>query len=117
MRFKKTEPRTVEQRDYHSSTVCDFCGARKVEGSYAGWRNDKSQNNASEVTIKAEIGDVWPEDDCRALETFDCCPPCWESKVKPALQAMLIEGHSMRGSKHFGPYEDPKDYPIDPVEP
>lgn len=114
MRFKKTEPRVVEQHDYHSSTVCDFCGARKDERRGDEWPNDKSQNNASEVEIQAKIGDVWPEDDCRTLEVFDCCPPCWESLIKPALVMLLRPGHSMRKSKAFGPYDDTKFYKDDP---
>jgi hypothetical protein len=113
VRFKKTEPRVVEQRDYHSSTVCDFCGERKVE-RMRYWPDPIEQTD-SEVELSAKLGDIYDGDD-RKLEAFDCCPDCWQKKVKPALKALLMPGHEMYEHR-WGPYHDSERYPIDPVEP
>jgi hypothetical protein len=77
MRFKKR----VQAREYETEAygVCDFCKTAKL-----GARGYE----CSEVTLKAEIGEVYPEQDCRDIEAFDCCPGCWKTKVRPALEAL-----------------------------
>jgi hypothetical protein len=112
VRFKRTEPRTVEQRDYHSSTVCDFCGARKNE-RMRYWPNP-AQATDTEVELSAKVGDIYEEDN-RSFEAFDCCPSCWETKVKPALAALMVPGHEMLVHR-WGPYGETECYSQDPVD-
>jgi hypothetical protein len=62
-------------------TVCDIC---KLTIAQSG-------GDRSEVTVKAELGNVWPEADCRTTARFDICPACWTSKVRPAIEALGAE--------------------------
>lgn len=74
MRYGKRYTVTSTQQ---TRTTCDVCGKEIKQGPWDG----------SEITIRAEIGDQYPEGDFREAQGFDCCPACWKTKIRPALEA------------------------------
>lgn len=61
---------------HETRTTCDVCGEEINQGPWDG----------SEITIRAEIGERYPEADCREAQGFDCCVACWVKKIRPALE-------------------------------
>ncbi len=84
MRLHTTVPEHVKETKLFHHYRCDLCG--EVRGVL---QTDKT-GNASEVEIKANIGDCWPEGDDRTTYVVDICPPCFVAKVKPAIEALGI---------------------------
>lgn len=74
MRYGKRYTVTSTQQ---TRTTCDVCGEEIRQGPWDG----------SEITIRAEIGEQYPEADCREAQGFDCCVACWAEKIRPALEA------------------------------
>jgi len=111
VRYKKTKEARVEAREYHSLTVCDFCGQRKDE-EHRYWPNQKNKDD-TEVELRAKVGEIY-DDDVRNLEQFDCCPVCWETKVKPALKALMVPGADMYVNR-WEPYVDTARLPAEPA--
>ena len=105
MRYKAIKPARVDAVAVTSRTICDFCGAVTRGDDWPGC-------NDSEVTIEAKLGDNWPEEDCRDLETVDACPKCWTNKIVPVLQAIMMPGAKVRQLSK--PYEYASDCPLDP---
>ena len=81
MRYKKRVEKTVQAYETTSRCVCDFCGTDYDPEGIGGY-------DRSSVTLEAELGEVYPETDTRTVTGFDCCVPCWEAKVRPALEAL-----------------------------
>lgn len=81
MRFYKIVKEHVAEYKRDSRTVCDCCG-RDVD------HDAEDLYDQSEVTIRAELGAVYPENDHRVVHEVHCCPPCFLEKVKPALEAL-----------------------------
>lgn len=62
-----------------ADVLCDLCGAS------THWHKNY---DASEVTLEARIGKVYPELDDRRVHSADVCADCFLEKVKPALEAI-----------------------------
>lgn len=76
MRLYKVVEKRVEQRQQDTRTRCDRCGET------VGGRRD----NRDEVEIKAWLGNVYPEGDCRTVIATDACADCFRDHVVPALE-------------------------------
>lgn len=79
MRYQKIVTARIEECTVESRAVCDGCGG-PLDGEYSYDR--------TEVEIRATIGDLFPEADCRKVEEIDCCARCWTEKVAPAIQRL-----------------------------
>ncbi len=72
MRFRKKEKR----EDYRTTrTECDRC------------HQDIRRGGASEIEIKAYVGEYYPEGDSRDVQEVDCCLECWREHAVPTLRA------------------------------
>lgn len=78
MQHMKTVEVPATTKQVVDKTTCDFCGAEIRDKVY----------DATEVTIEARTGTRYPEGGSGDLASFDCCLPCWKSKVVPAFAAM-----------------------------
>lgn len=76
-RIEKQETTKVVEKVVSFS--CDLCGA---ESSYT---SDRWATAAGSAEIKISS---WEHvDGDMNIEEFDCCPDCWESKIKPLFGA------------------------------
>ena len=80
MRYKKATKRVDT---IVSKTVCDVC--KEPIG-----RRSCSDGNNNQITIESRLGDTFSEGDFRALAYIDCCPECWTTKVRPAIEALGV---------------------------
>lgn len=95
MRYGKTVEQTV-LRETH--VTCDICGA---DIKHKGW-------DGSDVTIRADIGEQYPECDCRESAGIDCCTECWERNVRPAIEALGAKFREWRTEDGYPLVREPK---------
>jgi hypothetical protein len=86
MKWKETTTPIPKPRTDIGRAICDGCGAdiKERQGGY----------DQREVILRCCEGSIYPECDARDVEEMDCCLDCWETKVKPALEALGFKTYS-----------------------
>ena len=64
----------------HDHDVCDVCDER-CDRERGGW-------TVNDVTLRARLGEMFPEGDLRDYYDIEVCPHCFLDKVKPAIEAL-----------------------------
>lgn len=92
MRYKTKVTEHVVEHEVTTRTTCDACGRELASEGGIFTRN--------EVTIEAQIGDVFPEGDSRVIYETDICGACFTDKVLPALAAIGIAARMRDADNH-----------------
>lgn len=79
MKEIKTREAHVEQKEYVDKIICDICERECKNGNW----------EINEIKIQANIGEVYPEADCRTFYIIDCCKNCFLEKLKPLVEKGL----------------------------
>lgn len=75
MKIVKTVSKNIEFEEVDKIT-CDICNEEI----------DNKGFDESEIEIRAKIGDVYPEVDCRVGYIIDCCNYCFLNKIRPLIE-------------------------------
>jgi hypothetical protein len=67
-----------------AETLCDLCGRPVTHDQDPVW----GMNN---VTIRACVGEHYPETDMRDVTACDVCATCFAAKVVPALEGLGVK--------------------------
>jgi len=76
MKIIKTKPETVKEKKYVEKIICDICKQEITDGNW----------ECNDIKVEANIGNVWPEGDCRTLYLIDVCQNCFEDKLIPLIE-------------------------------
>ena len=96
MRYKKTVPAREVVVD--GKATCDLCN--RVIEERRGW-------DCTEVTLEAQIGDIFQETDWRTIYEADTCGDCFLNKVRPALEAIGLRFRERRAEEDGRVWEVP----------
>lgn len=106
-KYRKKVEEHVEEHWEEDKTLCDFCH-RNVE-LVSG-----SSFDATEITLDAKIGPIYPEGDTRTGYRIDCCEDCFEQKVKVAVESLGVKWHEYSADESYV-RSGPNDYWVDNV--
>lgn len=99
-KYRKKVLKHVEVKESYeeTKTTCDFCGRDLQEVS-----RKSSSYDYSRIKIDAKIGSSYPEGDSRQGYRLDVCIECFETKLKPGVEALGVEWHkySAEGSYYL----------------
>ena len=79
---EETITRTSEQV---TKVLCDLCGkeAKYPKGADRHWGPWCTGYDVDTVKVEAKYGSNFPEGPVIDVESFDVCPDCWKSKIRP----------------------------------
>lgn len=91
------QPPTPDPYPKVVKVTCQFCGREAPYPENHAWHGAwaKGSFEINSVSIHREKGDTFPEGGSKVTESYDCCPACWDSKIRPVLDGLLMSGETI----------------------